>query len=167
MHRRWIAGLVFVGAGVVGLLFWPFFLALELVDGPSGRVAFCARVRPGEEFVLSFVHSVNKRPVYDTLRAETGHLVIVRSRFDSFGAGMPEASTPEGTLAIAKDGWLEWTVNRVVPEITVRVGWVAEHTLHIKGREIRLADLAEPGKPITMRVRTIRMVDLFKGRCIP
>ena len=159
--------MVVVGAGVVGLLLWPFILALEIVDGRDGRVAFCARVQPGEEFVLSFVHSVNKRPVYDTLRAEGDHLVIVKSRFDSFGAGMPEASTQEGTLTIAKDGWLEWTVNRAVPEITVRVGWVAEHTLHIKGREIRLADLAEPGKPLTMRVRELRMFDLLKGRCIP
>ncbi len=80
---------------------------------------------------------------------------------------MPEASTPEGKLTIAKDGWLEWTVNRAVPEITVRVGWVAEHTLHIKDREIRLSDLAEPGKPLTLRVRKIRLFDLLKGRCIP
>jgi len=167
MHRRWIACLVFFGAGIVGLSLWPLIPALELVDGRSGRVVFCARVQPGEEFVLSFVHSVNKRPVYDTLRAEADHLVIVRSRFDSFGAGMPEASTPEGTLTIAKDGWLEWTVNRAVPEIIVRVGWVADHTLHIKDREIRLADLAEPGQPLTMRVRELRLFDLLKGRCIP
>jgi hypothetical protein len=167
MHRRWIAGLVAAGAGVAGLLLWPFVSALQIVDGRDGRVVFCARVQPGDEFVLSFVHSVNKRPVYDTLRAEVGHLVIVRSRFDSFGAGMPEASTRDGTLAIAEDGWLEWTVNQAAPEITVRVGWVAEHTLHIKDRKIRLSDLAEPGKPLTMRVREIPMFDLFKGRCNP
>jgi hypothetical protein len=167
MHRRWIAGLIVAGAGVVGLLLWPFISALEIVDGRDGRVAFCARVRSGEEFVLSFTHSVNKRPVYDTLRAEGDHLVIVKSRYDAFGAGMPESSTDEGTLTVAPDGWLEWTVNRPVPEITVRVGRVAEHTLHIKGRQIRLADLAEPGKPLTMRVRKIRMFDLLKGRCIP
>ena len=159
--------MIAAGAGVAGLLLWPFIPALELIDGRSGRVAFCARVRPGEEFVLSFVHSVNKRPVYDTLRVEADHLVIVKSRFDSFGAGMPEASTPDGTLTIAKDGWLEWTVNRAVSEITIRVGWVANHTLSIKDREIRLADLAEPGQPLTMRVRKIRMFDLLKGRCIP
>jgi hypothetical protein len=166
MHRRWVGCSVFFGAVVVGLLLWPFILALELVDGRSGRTVFCARVSPGDEVVLSFVHSVNKRPVYDTLRVERDHLVIVRSRYDSFGAGMPEASTAEGTLRIASDGWLEWTVNRPVPEITVRVGWVAGHTLTIGGREIRLAELAEPGAPLTLRVTKIRMLDLFKGRCI-
>ena len=166
MNRRWIAGLVVAGAGLAGLLLWPFLPVIEIVDGRVGRVAFCARVRPGEEFVLSFVHSVNRRPVYDTLRAEGEHLVIVKSRFDAFGAGMPEASTPEGTLTIAKDGWLEWTVNRPVPEITIRVGWVANHTLSIKDREIRLADLVEPGQPLTMRVRKARMLDLMKGRCV-
>jgi hypothetical protein len=150
----------------VAVLAWPLGPAIEIVDR-TGHVTFCTRAADGQEFVLSFVHSVNRRPVYDTLRVERDQLVIVRSRFDSFGAGMPEASTPEGTLAIAKDGWLEWTVNRPVPEITIRVGWVANHTLRIEDREIRLADLAEPGQPLTMRVRSIRMFDLLKGRCIP
>jgi hypothetical protein len=167
MHRRWILGLIAVGASVVALLLWPFMLALELADGSRGCVAFCSRVQLGDEFVVSFVHSVNKRPIYDTLRVENGHLLIVRSRFDSFGTGMPETSSQDGTIAIAKDGWLEWTVNRPVTEITVRVGWIAEHTLHIKGTEIRLADLAEPGKPLTMRIRELRIIDLIKGRCIP
>jgi len=162
-----LIGVVVVGAGAAALMLWPFAHAIEIVDGRSGHTAFCARVQSGEEFVLWFVHSVNRRPVYDTLRVEADHLVIVKSRFDSFGAGMPEASTADGTLAIAQDGWLEWTVNRPVPEITVRVGWVANHTLDIKGREIRLADLAEPGSPLTMRVRNVRMLDLFEGRCIP
>jgi hypothetical protein len=117
--------------------------------------------------VLSFVHSVNRRPVYDTLRVEADHLVIVRSRFDTFGAGMPEASTQDGTLSVTEDGWLEWTVNRPAPEVTVRVGRVAEHTVHYKGRDIRLSDLAEPGSALTLRVRKASWLDLMKSRCIP
>jgi hypothetical protein len=142
-------------------------LVLEIADGQSGHIPFCARVCPGEEVVLSFLHSVNRRPVYDTLRVEADHLVIVRSRFDSFGAGMPEASTQDGTLAIAEDGWMVWTVNRPAPEVTVRVGRVAEHTVHYKRREIHLSDLAEPGSALTLRVRKSRWLDLMKNRCTP
>lgn len=168
MSRRLIAGLIVAGAGgVVWFLLWPLFPVLEIVDGRSGRAVLCARVQPGQEFVLSFVHSVNRRPVYDTLRVEADHLVIVRSRFDTFGAGMPEASTQDGTLRVAEDGWLEWTVNRPTPELTVRVGRVADHTVHYKGRDIRLSDLAEPGSALTLRVRKSRCLDLMKSRCIP
>jgi hypothetical protein len=167
MRHRWILGLAAAVALVAGLLIWPLFPALEIVDGRSGRIAFCARVQSGEEVVLTFVHSVNRRPVYDTLRVMDDHLVIVKSRFDVFGAGMPEATTPDGTLMVAEDGWLEWTVNRSVPEITVRVGRMAEHTLVFKGRAIPLLSLAEPGAPLTLRVHTSSVLDYMKGRCTP
>lgn len=168
MSRRLIAGLVVAGVGAVaGVLLWPLFSALEIVDDRSGRIVHCAQVQPGEEFVLSFVHSVNRRPVYDTFRAEADHLVIVKSRFDAFGAGMPEASTQDGTLSIADDGWLEWTVNRPAPEVTVRVGRSADHTLHGKGRSLRLSDLAEPGRALTLRIRKASWFDLMKAGCIP
>jgi hypothetical protein len=167
MKRWWIAGLVIAGGGVAALLLWPFTSAFEIIDNRAERVMCRIRVRAGDEMVLAFVHSVNRRPVYDTLRVEADHLIIVKSRFDSFGAGMPEGSTEEGTLSVAGDGWLEWTVNRPVPEVIVRVGRVADHTLHFKDRVIHLADLAEPGSALTMRVRTSRWLDLMKGRCIP
>lgn len=155
------------GAGMSGLMFWPFMQELEIVDATDGRIAWCARVRAGEEMVLSFTHSVNRRRVFDTLRVEADHLVIVSSRFDTFGAGMPEASTRDGTLRVAEDGWLEWTVNRPVPEITVRVGRVADHALSYRGREIPLLGLAEPGAPLSLRVRNSSVLDLMKGRCTP
>ena len=168
MSRRRVTWWVAAGVGVAAVfLLWPSSPVLEIVDGRSGRTAYCTRVRTGEEFVLSFVHSVNHRPVYDTLRVEADRLVIVRSRFDSFGAGMPEVSTQDGTLTIAQDGWLEWTVNRLTPEVTVRVGRVADHTVHYKGRDIRLSDLAEPGSALTLRVRKSRWLDLMTNRCIP
>jgi hypothetical protein len=168
MSRRRVAWLIATGVGLAAVfLLWPAPSLLEIADSQSGRVLFSTQVRPGEELVLSFVHSVNRRPVYDTLRAEADHLVIVQSRFDSFGAGMPEASTQDGTLTVTEDGWLKWTVNRPVPEITIRVGRVADHMLHFKGRDIRLSDLAEPGRALTLSVRKSRWLDRLNHRGIP
>jgi len=167
MSRRLIAGLIAVGlGGMFGFVLWPLFPLLEIVEDRGGLIVFCARVQPGEEFVLSFVHSVNRRPVYDTVRVEADHLVIVKSRYDSFGAGMPDTSTNDGTLRVTEDNWLEWTGNRPAPEITVRVGRIADHRLLYKGRDIRLSDLAEPGSALTLRVRKSRGLDLVKSRCI-
>ncbi|MFB3819888.1 MAG: DUF1850 domain-containing protein [Candidatus Methylomirabilales bacterium] len=141
-------------------------MVLELIAVPAEQVVLCAEASEGEEFVLSFVHSVNRRPVYDTFQVRDGELVILKSRFDSFGAGMPEASTDAGTLRVLPDGWLEWTVNRPVPEVIVRVGLVARHELQIRNTSIALADVAAPGTALAFRVRRVSADDAVKGRCL-
>ncbi len=156
---------------LAGALCWmgPWTGVVEISSTESEKVLWCGRVGEGEEFVLSFTHSVNRRPVYDTLRARGHEIVIVKSRYDSFGAGMPEGSTGEGTLTVLEDGWLEWTVNRPVPEVIVRVGRVANHSLKIKGEDIPLATLAEPGSALTLRARKASLFAVLfavmKGRC--
>jgi hypothetical protein len=164
--RYWIGIGGFLLAALAAVSFSSQRLVLEIANANTGESVLCADMADGEEFVLSFVHSVNKRPVFDTLRVATGHLVIVKSRFDAFGAGMPETSTEQGTFRVAEDGWLEWTINRPLPEVVVRVGRVANHTLRLKGREIRLADLAEPGTPLAMRVQNRSIYAVWKGRCV-
>jgi hypothetical protein len=163
---RWYVGGA-AGLGVLAvLLFLPSRDALEVVLTKTGQEVLCAEMGEGEEFVLSFTHSVNRRPVFDTLRVDGNQLVIVKSRFDSFGAGMPETSSSEGTLRVSGDGWLEWTVNRRVPEVSLFVARVANHVLHAKGRKIALADLAEPGTSVTLRAAKISRYAAWKGRCI-
>ena len=79
---------------------------------------------------------------------------------------MPEASTEEGTLSILPDGWLEWTVNRPVPEVVVRVGRVADHALSLKGERRRLSELGSPGSGLRFRVHKVSLVIAMKGRCL-
>lgn len=165
MNRRRFVGLVAAAVSAV-LLAWPFFTVLEITDLNRGRVVFRARMAEREEFVIAFTHSVNRRPVHDTLRADGGRLVIVKSRFDHFGAGMPDASDAAGTLRVLPDGWIEYTVGRTVEEVTVRVGRVADHRLLLKGRDIPLTGLAPPGSPVSFRVRDARWFDVVKGRCV-
>ncbi|MEJ5357443.1 MAG: DUF1850 domain-containing protein [Desulfobacterales bacterium] len=141
---------------------------LEIVREPEGQRVFCRRVQPGEEVILAYVHSVNRRPVYDTLRIEDGRLVIVKSRFDAFGAGMPDGSTDEGSLEVLAGGILEWRLDRPVGEVTLRVGRVADHRLLFREGEVSLDRLAPPGAALTLRPgRAERFDFLWKGRCSP
>ena len=167
MRRGLVISLLLLVPAVVLFIGYPFIRVLEIRNDDNGKVLRYTRMRLGEEFILSFTHSVNKRPVYDTLRVKKDYLVIVKSRFDAFGAGMPDSSTKEGTLTLAQDGWLEWITNRPVPEITVRVGWTADHKLHFKDKEIRLSDLSEPGTPVTLRVCQIRILDFIRDGLTP
>ena len=116
--------------------------------------------------MISYTHSVNRRPVYDFLRVEGNGIRILRSRYDAFGAGMPETSTPENPLRVGPDGWLEYTVNRSVRDLTIFVGRVAGHALNIKGRNIPFISLAEPGKSLRFFVEKRSLYRTFKGGCV-
>jgi hypothetical protein len=164
MQRRLILLFILAGAGLVGLCY-PGISVLEISAVSTGQVLWCSPMKVGEEFVLSFTHSVNKRPVFDTLQARGDHLVIVKSVFDAFGAGMPDASTEEGRFSVMPGGWLQWIVNRAVPEIILRVGEVADHTLTIKARQFPLAELTEQGTAVAFRVRMVSFLATMKGRC--
>jgi hypothetical protein len=167
MRKGWGIGLLLCGALIaLFYFFYPLYTVLAISATKQGRMVLCAEMAESEEFVLSFIHSVNKRPVYDTLRIEGDHLLIVKSRYDSFGAGMPETSTEDLKLQFDKEGWLVWTVNRPVPEILLFVGRVANHSLNIKGLEIALADLAEPGTSLSIRTRKASRFEMWKGRCL-
>ncbi len=165
MRRLWM-GVGTLSIIVVFFLFYPVYPVLRITTVKTGKVLFYAKMAEGEEFILSFTHSVNKRPVYDTIRVKGDHLLIVKSRFDSLGAGMPEASTDGMKLQFDSDGWLEWIVDRPVPEVTFFVGWVANHSLRLKGRDIAIADLAEPGTLLSIRLQKTSCYELWRGRCI-
>lgn len=159
-------GVSALGILVVFFLFYPFYPVLRVTTVKMGTVLICARVDEGEEFILSFIHSINRRPVYDTIRVEGNRLLIVKSRFDSLGAGMPEVSTDTMKLQWGKDGWLEWVVNRSVLEVTFFVGWVANHSLRLKGRDIALVDLVEPGTLLSLRIQKASRYEIWKSGCI-
>lgn len=152
--------------GLASFLLVPAFGALEILDPASGRLILWMAMEPGEEFHICFIHSVNRRPVCDTYAWEWSRLVVVRSRFDSFGAGMPDGSTEDGTLHILPDGWLEWRGYRPLSEVTIRVGRVAGHRLFIKAREIPLEQLAKPGQALTFRSGRTSAWDRLTNRCM-
>jgi len=139
---------------------------IEVAHSRTGRVLWCVEMDEGEEFVLSFVHSVNRRPVHDTLRVARDHLVVVRSRYDSFGAGMPESSDAEGRLSWDSDGRLLWTVNRPIPALDLFVGREAGHRISMKGVDKALAELVEPGTSVSIRTTMRSGAERWANHCL-
>ena len=84
--------------GAVAFFLIPSRSVLVVQTVNPEAAVFCAQMTEGEEWMISYTHSVNRRPVYDFLRVEGNGLRILRSRYDAFGAGMPETATPENPL---------------------------------------------------------------------
>ena len=157
--------LIIFALGMIAFFLIPLRSVLVIQTVNPEAAVFCATMSKGEEWMISFTHSVNRRPVYDVLQVEGQGIRILRSRYDTFGAGMPDVSTPENPLRVGTDGWLEYRVNRWVPDLTIRVGRVAGHVLHIKGRIIPFASLAEPGEALRFSAERQSLYQCWKGRC--
>ncbi len=152
--------------GMIAFFWIPSQTVLVVRTVKPDKNVLCARMIDGEEWMISYTHSVNRRPVQDFVRVEGSGLRIVRSRFDAFGAGIPETATPENPLRFLADGRLEYTVNRPVPEVRIFVGRVAGHVLHVKGREIPFTSLAEPGMALRFFVEKRSLYQIFRGECL-
>lgn len=157
-----LTGIVLCG---LFLLVTPLVTVLTITDAKTNVPVLCVKVRDGQEFSLAFTHSVNKRPVRDYIRVVGEHLLVVKSEYDSFGAGMPETSQGEMTVRLTPERKLAFTnINRQLPEISVFVGTVANHILIAGDREIPLTDLAPPETPLTFKIDKISYITLMRTR---
>lgn len=157
-------------------LFFLFFLALhnqllaeeaksydlQLTD-EKGKILYSKNVNENFEFAIRFIHSVAKSPVTDHFIIKDGKIFLDKTIYHDFGAGLPHY--PEkGQKMKAEHGSISITgFNREIPELALRVGRVAEHSLLLFGEnedknaqkainEIPLASLAKPGSVIMFKV---------------
>lgn len=148
-------------------LFLPIQTVVSVTDVQTQQPVLYLRCSQGEEFIIGFTHSVNKRPVHDYVRVNQDNLLVVKSRYDAFGAGMPESAPPGAVLRTIDGNILELTnINLEMPEIGLFVGTVANHTLTNKGNTLALTDIVPPGTQLKFTVVRISHLDMWKGRCL-
>lgn len=117
--------------------------SLELTNGNTGERYARYSMAPGEEFSITFIHSVNKSPVTDWYETDgQGRIWLRRTVYYDFGAGVPFDLNEGETLSYADNGAMVISgIDREIPEFLIFVGTVSDHTLSIKGKEISLRDL--------------------------
>ena len=109
-------------------------------------------MKPGKEFSLWFFHSYDRAFFEEHYRLERdGRIVLTHMTFKSSLNGQ---GFEMGVYRPLPDGSAELTdINKDVPEILFRLGSpdLANHTLFIGGRRLRLLDYAEAGDMICIR----------------
>lgn len=139
---------------------------LEVVRGRTGEILYQCPARIGEEFKLTFIHSVTLRPVEETYRvAPDRKLAIVEMVFDDNGPNLP--AYPEGSTRwiIEKNRWRVVDYDTLLEEIPLLVAeYVADHTLVVGGRKVSLVKTAGPGQYVKIRaVRTSLIAFVWRG----
>ncbi|MCM1322171.1 MAG: DUF1850 domain-containing protein [Bacteroides sp.] len=125
--------------------------------------------RDDREFVISYTHSVNRGRVYDFYTTgKDGGLCITKSRFVSYGAGMPEPADYPGQQFVSCGDYLEMrNINRTMPELLLAVGVVAAHVFETGGRQYVLTDYFKPQTSLIIRFERVSLFSMmkFKGKC--
>lgn len=98
---------------------------------------------PYRVFTLSFVHSVQKTPVYEYFRiSDDNTLILERTKYYSLGVGLPY--TEENGSFRNDDGAFIVNLNREFDMLPIRVSPIPEHNITIGNKTYPLLDFAEP-----------------------
>ncbi|NLV37345.1 MAG: DUF1850 domain-containing protein [Clostridiaceae bacterium] len=115
---------------------------LLLKDGDTGRVLAKYPMSEGDEFSVTFIHSVNKSPVTDVYELRGSKIFVVRTIYYSFGAGVQSEVGEEQVLEYGDDGSMIVSgFERQMDSLSYIVGTVSDHTLYINNESISLRDL--------------------------
>lgn len=146
---------VVVLTAAVAMIFAFFGTETRLVvlDKESGKTYAEYDISDGDEFSVSFVHSVNLTEVTDFYYTDGNEIVCDKCTYSSFGAGMPSEWSDDWQISYEDNKMSISGLNIRQKEFTYIVGTVYDHVLHINGTDIVLNELCGKNAEITLRVK--------------
>ena len=93
-------------------------------------------VRPGDEFSLGYIHSVELSPVWDYFRIDESYrIVLYETTFQSLNTGLPSTIAGDERLIREGDHFRISGMNRSLPFIELQVQERTDNTLIVGGVE--------------------------------
>lgn len=115
---------------------------LVLRNGDTDEEFARFRVSEGDEFSVTFIHSVNQYPLTDVYQIRDGKIYVIRTIYNNFGAGVQTEIEEGQTLEINENGEMVVSgFDQEMPWLSYIVGTVSDHTLTIHEEEISLREL--------------------------
>lgn len=136
------AGIIIIITASIILFFSFSSPCLILKNGDTGEVIGSFAVKDGDEFSITFIHSVNKSPVTDVYQIRKSKIYVDRTIYYAFGAGVQTEIEEGQILEYGRDGaMIVKGFNRLIDPLSYIVGTVSDHTLEIHGKKISLREL--------------------------
>ena len=130
----------------------------------SERIYTVKAVKDG--FSVNYTHSVNKGRVHDFYRIlDSGELELYKTRFVSYGAGIPEPYESEGAeFRVTEDGYIIENLDRKLPSLVMAVGVIADHSVTVGDTEFFLKDFFEPQTSLVFEVKRLSILKIISTR---
>ena len=129
-------------------------MRLVVYDTQTNETYKTFEVSEGCEFSVEFIHSVNKSPVIDVYVIKDNSIVVDRTVYSAFGAGVQTEIEEGQTLEYDENGNMVVSgFNIVFDEVKYIVGTVSDHVLRIGGESISLTELCGKNAHIAFTLR--------------
>jgi hypothetical protein len=117
--RKLVPALLISALALLFLTLWPVHV---LSLRKEGRLLFMERIRAGNVFSLTYLHSVEKSDVEEWFVIDSEYRIVLReTRFQGQGAGLPSNLVP-GERLTREGPWFRVVgMTRVLPVIQLRV----------------------------------------------
>lgn len=130
----------------------------------KGDIRHVSRVSNGEPIVFSYIHSVSKTPIEETLEVSNGKIRLVKVSYtDQGGAGMPEFEWGSEKFKIEGGKFVLEGFQREFKSMNITVQRAYDDRLEIGDEAIELIQIAREGENIRVSVeRTMLAAYLFE-----
>lgn len=114
-----------------------------------------------KEFIISYTHSVNRGRVRDYYIIRDKNIILSKTRFVSYGAGIPE---PEEAQKITiTDDYIEINdINKKIDNLYLFVGTIANHRIEIDEKKIELKEIFKPQENIKIEYKILSIFEYIK-----
>ena len=114
-----------------------------------------------KEFIISYTHSVNRGRVRDYYIIKSKYIILSKTRFMSYGAGIPE---PEKRQKFRDtEDYIEISdINRKIDNLYLFVGTIANHKIEIDEKKIELKEIFKLQENIKIEYKILSIFEYIK-----
>lgn len=143
------------GSIALCILLLIFFIRIQVIafQFPTETIYFHEK-----SFDLSWIHSVEKEEWIEHYVVENGVLLLQRTRFKTFGAGVP-SDAEEVEL---KDGFVVMMINQPYKELNLTISKYVDTTIAIGDQQFKLYKFGEPYETVLIKADKISVWHFFK-----
>ena len=155
--NRFSSYILIIIVGIIVFYLWyldksPYFL--EFIPENKKESLLKLRIYPGDEFTISYIHSYNKTPVYETFLIDNDYDIILKETgYEWQGIGLQDTCPIEGVWGYKDGNICISEINKKLDNIPLRVGTIAEHSLTFKNKTIPFLSFAKGGELVNIKVK--------------
>lgn len=148
---RWAWLFVAIGLTLATAVVVPGLATAQVVvvETADGTELVSVPAEDGTEVTIEYTHSVERTPVRDVYVVDDGDLVMDRTEFRSFGAGLPSHASGQRE----GDAYVHRPPDQRHETLIVATGHVAGHDLVVEGRRYDVSAAADGGT-VRLEVQT-------------